>query len=72
MCPTKLPTRFQTSGPLFSANRMPFRVGVRFNDNEGDVAIAAANMDNAENEQSVIPGGIVGFRLAFEQMTMCT
>ena len=50
---------------------MPFRVGVRFDDNEGDVAVAAT-ADNAENEQSVIPGGIVGFRLAFEQMTMCT
>ena len=71
MCPTKLPTRFKTSRPLFSANRMPFRVGVRFDDNEGDVAVAAT-ADNAENEQSVIPGGIVGFRLAFEQMTMCT
>lgn len=50
---------------------MPFRVGVNFDANEGDIAVAAA-ADDASNEQSVIPGGIVGFRLMFEQMTVCT
>ena len=56
-----------------SANRKPFRIGVNFDDMEGDVAVAAgaANKD-ASNEQAIVPGGIVGFRLTFEQMTMCT
>ena len=58
---------------IFLANRTPFRVGVRFDDTEGDMAIpAGANMQDARNEQSVVPGGIVGFRLSYEQMTMCT
>lgn len=53
------------------SNRMPFRVGVNFDANEGDTAVAA-NADDASNEQSVIPGGIIGFRLMYEQKTVCT
>ena len=57
--------------PCVTANRMPFRVGVNFDANEGDTAVAA-NADDASNEQSVIPGGIIGFRLMYEQKTVCT
>ena len=56
---------------MILANETPFRVGVNFNADEAEVAVAAAAED-AANEQSVIPGGIIGFRLAYEQMTMCT
>eukprot|EP00093_Oithona_nana_P010475 10475.XXX_64868_67253_1 [CDS] Oithona nana genome sequencing. len=53
------------------SNRMPFRVGVNFDANEGDTAVVAP-ADDASNEQSVIPGGIIGFRLMYEQKTVCT
>ena len=58
-----------TDGTVCS-NVTPFRVRVVFDDTEVDTAVTAAL--NAANEQSVSPGGIVGFRLTFEQMNSCT
>ena len=58
-----------TDGTVCS-NVPPFRVRVVFDDTEEDTAVTAAL--NAANEQSVSPGGIVGFRLTFQQMNDCT
>ena len=62
-------TTTNTDGTVCS-NVTPFRVRVVFDDSEEDTTVTATL--NAANEQSVSPGGIIGFRLTFQQMNDCT
>ena len=55
---------------FFVANVTPFRIRVVFDDTEEDMAVAG--ILDAANEQSVSPGGIIGFRITFMQMNECT
>ena len=53
-----------------SGGHVPFRLGVHFDDFELDGGTGADAMD-ALNEMSGAPGGIIGFKLQFSQVT-CT
>ena len=52
------------------ARHLPFRVGVDFDSNERDAytAIAAADMSNIL-EANGSPGGIIGFKLTYYQIS---
>lgn len=55
---------------LFSyitARHLPFRVGVNFDNNERGVASTASMTDLYEQQGS--PGGIIGFKLTYWQVT---
>ena len=54
---------------LIAARVIPFRVGVNFDSYEVDLGAGTAAADAMANadEQSEFPGGILGFRLKFEQ-----
>ena len=51
---------------LFLARRSPFVVGVNFDDDE--IATASGTAKLKVNEQMVLPGGIIGFKLYFWQV----
>ena len=53
---------------LLSARHVPFRVGVHFDANEADAAASMAAMTSM-SDYSGAPGGIIGFKLAYYQLS---
>jgi len=60
------PTNAAAASDTICTRTLPFRVGVNFNDNE--VGTNAADAMAGTSEQSVFPGGIIGFQLTYWQM----